>query len=252
MSGRVFNTFFGRGRIGLLHLAALVVVLCLGANPLLASDHRVVAFTRGLAPPGSGVTEFVRLQTPLINNAGQIAFEGAANAHEPGYLPGQFFGLWTEQDGAFEMVARVEAPAPGAGPGAIFGMGVSGNGDPYFSKTTLLTDQGYVGLTPVVIRSEYDLEDPLLSIVDGTGFYSNRGGGLAPVFFTGEHFPGLPENYRLVSSSTIGMTSSGQVAFRGTAFSRDDPIRGILSGIWVEEVGGWRNVVIEEATSTLR
>lgn len=106
----------------------LAIVATSAADPIPAPSvqFRKVAET-GMAAPGTepGVV-FAALTTPSNHNllipkmdqAGRVAFTAMLSG--PGVDASNFQGMWAEQDGMLQLVARGGQPAPGTGEGVFF------------------------------------------------------------------------------------------------------------------------------------
>jgi len=138
--------------------------------------------------PGAHFSSF---RTPLLNNAGQIAFTAKLVQGSGGVTGSNDEASWSDVGGLLDVVARKGDPAPGAAAGTVFN----------YSIATAFNDAGQLLVTASIIS---DLRD---------GFWIGHAGSLQLVAVEGNVAPGAP--FETTFSLLLGpvMNSMGEVAF---------------------------------------
>jgi hypothetical protein len=185
----------GRATAGLLRAALLAPALAVPASAELTV--RPVA-EYGDPAPGTG-DAFIVFFSPVINDAGRVACEGAV-PNSP--------RIWRESAAGLEQVAAFdEVPAGSPGGAAIL-----------FFAEILFSNAGHV-----VVRAELDSGDE--------GYFSASPGGMATIAVEGQPAPGTTEDFQRIDSS-LRISDSGDIAFYGTLDTFSGP-----TGIWMGAAG---------------
>jgi hypothetical protein len=218
-----------------LTLAALCAALCFNSAVSLhaATNVRSVAVSGQPAPGGNGaVYSSFTFDSLRLLDGGRTAF-GAKLAIGPGGVTADSdSGLWSERDGALDVVLREGSAAPGAPVGAVFGETIRGNWNPSGSlalQTGLRSGVGGV------------------TAANDIGVWSDVGGSLQMLAREGDAAPGTGAGV-VWGEDFLGpeLNSSGAFALRG---SLRTGIGGVTvddnEGIWVQR-GGPLTLLVRE------
>jgi MYXO-CTERM domain-containing protein len=148
--------------------------------------------------PGTG-DSFIAFFSPVINDAGRVAFEGAILGSPR---------IWRESASGLEQVAAVGDVPAGSPDGAAI----------LFFSEILFSNAG-----AVVVRAELDTGDE--------GYFSASPGGMATIAVEGQLAPGTTETFQRIDTS-LRIGDAGDIAFYGALDTFSDPI-----GIWMGQAG---------------
>ncbi|MEX2112744.1 MAG: choice-of-anchor tandem repeat NxxGxxAF-containing protein [Pirellulales bacterium] len=177
----------------------------------------LVARTGDLAPGSDAGDRFSRLENPVINNNGAVAFAG--RVINPASGSSQPMGIWAGRGGALELVARAGQAAPGTTDRAFssFQNPVIGGGDDIAFVASLAVPSG--GLSSVF------------------GLWVGQPGDLRLVARTGDHLPGTdPQlelrdfNFGSNSQNAPAINVHGDVMFQALLTENGSDV--FDSGIW--------------------
>lgn len=261
----------------LLAILALCAVEFIASKALAVPTVRTVALLGQQAPGTQAGVLYSAFgeRPPAINNLGQVAFRGFVAGG--GADNTNAIGIWSEANGALELVARSGSQVPGLPAGVTyFDIGypfISDDGTTaaqgFFQGSGINSgnDQGYItssaGTTNILAR-EGDQSpgmpsgvtfgqrgEPLLngegrlvfyiSITASGGIWSNVSGTLGPVALAYTQAPGLPIGTNFGASFNYaqgGFNSAGQIVFTNRLAPRD------ASGIWSTEGGNTSLVAV--------
>ena len=157
------------------------------------SDER-----RGRAVPGAGPgVNFDALNTPVINNAGQLAFRSILSGAGVG---ANNEAIFVKSSGTLAMVARKGDTAPGTGPGVLIGR--------LQDTPVSLNNVGQIAF-----QSELTGTD--VGVPTGDAIFSTVGGALRLVARDGGASPGTGSGVLFSGFDVPMLNNSGQVAFYG-------------------------------------
>ena len=125
------------------------------------------------APGAEPDTVFDNFGQPVINAAGQIAFQATLSG--PGVDPTNSLAFFSEGTGTLDLVAREGASAPGVGPGVLF--------DDFNNIWPTLNDLGQTAFSAGIVG-------PGVSDLNDRGVWSEGSGTLALVAREGDQAPG--------------------------------------------------------------
>jgi hypothetical protein len=165
--------------------------------------------------PGTpdGVNFFEENAAPVLNAAGQTAF----TYRILGAMYPATQGIWSERNGALDLVVQIGDPAPGM-PGVNF-----------------------TGLSNYKVGIDADGHIAFKAYLEGNGtqgwsIWSDRSGALDLIVQQGESAPGAPPDFEFVEFLEYPlMNSQGQIAFR--AHISDVPVNRRDDSIWKEDDG---------------
>jgi formylglycine-generating enzyme required for sulfatase activity len=191
-----------------------------------SSGLQLIARSRNQAPGLLEGVLFAEFNSPVINNAGSVAFQ-AALASGPG---GGGDTIWSNASGSLRMIARVGQPAPGAPDGMLYG-GIRNWDFP------LLNNAGHT-----VFRAE--LIDAAAAI-HGQGIWLEREGHVQLIARTGQHAPGTPHDltFRVFGEGSYDydampyLNDADQIAFRALIYGNGVDATND-QGIWASDRTG--------------
>ncbi len=140
------------------------------------------------------------LSWPVLNNAGQIAFEARLTGSGVDSTNDQ--GLWSEGSGSLTLVARSGSQAPGTPSGVNFS---SGN----YNFSPVLNDAGQTAFSATLTGLGVDS-------TNYNGLWSERSAGLALVARAGDQAPGMPSGVNFdprLFFLVPELNNAGQTAF---------------------------------------
>jgi len=196
--------------------------------------------TEDAVPGGAGA--FTGMQSPDLNNAGEIAFLGYVSSG--GNSNGDNTRIFAGAPGALQVVARAGDTAPGGGADVYFESMVRYNG-----TGVVINGQGAVAFIAEIGGGD-------VVSADDTGVWSNGGGTLHLVARAGRPAPGrgpdpmaLPGTVFKQDTTFIpSMNGAGRVAFLGE-LSGGEVDDSNNRGIWAEGADGKLRMVIREGDS---
>ena len=161
-------------------------------------EVELVARDGSVAPGTVGDVRFTHFTSPIINNAGQIAFRALLGGGDVD--SSNNMGLWMASGGETKLLLQKGAPAPGAGPGVTFNF----LGDPELNSTGQVAFHGM-------------LQGPGVDSTNNFGIWAVGAHGLELVARTGQLFEVAPGDQRTIESLLFG-TNAVQ-SFRGMGFN---------------------------------
>ncbi len=179
--------------------------------------YRTVALSDDFVPGIQGL-QFGRIDNPVINADGQVAF--SVSFINNGVFEADNRGIWVENSGVFRLVARSGDTAPSTETGSVY--------NNIFNP--LINDAGQVAFLS-------SLSGPGIDFTNDFGIWSEGTGTSSLVAREGDAIPGSATNetyFRLETVPSFGL--SGQTSFVGRLF---DPVLGQanINGLWLEEAG---------------
>ena len=170
-----------------------------------SGNLRLVALAGDQAPGlGAGV-EFSHLNSPKMNDAGQLAF--TASVAGPGISPSRARSLWMTAAGTPQMVARQGDVAPGVDFGVRFAGGTLSAFAPFS-----ISNSGHIAF-------QANLEGASVNDSNDVGIWSNASGLLELKARTGDQVPGdLPG----VVFNSFAVDSANPVAESQKSFSQNE------------------------------
>jgi len=198
-----------------------------------AASVRTVAWS-GEHAPGTAEGVFFDLDRPFettrvsLNSSGQVAF--FATLAGSGVDATNDIGVWSEDSGALELVARTGNAAPGIDGATLARFRADRVG--YLIPTVEFSDSGDIAFGAELAGADVDS-------TNNQGFWAGHSGSLRLVARSGFAPPGLPDGYESVdlSESSYGppvLNSVGEAAFVSTLVGDEAPS---AIGLWTEDVG---------------
>lgn len=186
-----------------------------------------VALADAQAPNTGAGVKFFGFGNPVINHAGQVAFNAILTG--AGVTNANNIGIWSTGSGTLALVARTGDPAPGTGPGVIF------NAfrllDPVIDGAGRTAFRAFV--TGAGVTGDND-----------EGIWAQRADGLTLIAREGSPAPGTPAGVVFATSAGISdcfadplMNGIGVIAFLAKV-SFVPGIQTHNSGIWFDAGGG--------------
>ena len=179
-------------------------------------------------PPGSVFSEFQPVLRGL-DAAGQVTF--LATTQGGGVALGSNTGLWSQRDGALELVARASSQAPGLPAGALFGS---------FSFVRAVSVTGRTAFLPSL--------KPGAGGVDSTnefGIWVETGGAVELIARKGSQAPGAPSGATFLfggrTSTTMVLNAEGKLAFLTPLLYPTDNL-----GIWAQDLAGVLRLIVRK------
>ncbi|HEY3395217.1 MAG TPA: choice-of-anchor tandem repeat NxxGxxAF-containing protein [Lacipirellulaceae bacterium] len=171
----------------------------------LAATVRTVALEGQQAPGLSSGVRFDSFSPPVINAAGQTAFE--SNLTGDVIIGATDLALWSEGSGSLALVARQWRQAPGAPTGVNF----------HDFDTPVLNAAGQIAFHAW--------------LASGRGVWSGSANNLRVVAQSGDQPPGVSDGRVFGSFGDVRLNSEGEIAFRASLSGVDG------TGIWSERAG---------------
>jgi hypothetical protein len=157
----------------------------------------------GSAAPGTGSgVNFSSLTNPVLNDAGQVAFQATLTGSGVDSSNNQ--GIWRGAPGSLSLVARMGSAAPGTGSGVNFS----------YLSNPVLNDGGQVAFTAWLTGSEVNSSNDVgIWIGDGTEslLVVRRGDMLEGKVVSGFDIPTTPDQYARLSYG-VSFTDGGYVS----------------------------------------
>jgi hypothetical protein len=175
--------------------------------------------------PGMPGVRFGYVTTPLLNDAGQLAFR--STLAEDRVVPYNE-AIWVGSPGSLDLVARAGSHAPDTPSDVKF----SGFGNP------ALNDAGQTAFFAGLVSSG---DDPAYQ----SGIWSEGSGRLALVALEGAQAPGAPNGVTFRNFPYVVLNNRGNTAFRATDF-RGEPDASGAEGIWSDVTGELAAVAVAE------
>jgi hypothetical protein len=151
-----------------------------------------------LAPGITPVVEFLRIDGPVTNRAGQTLFR--AFLAEPGVGFGSNTSLWLEDSSGLRLIAREDEPAPGMEPGVSFNT---------IDQFNSLNTNGLSAF-------KADVVGPGIHGENNRGIWVDTNWNLELIVRSGTQAPGTNPGVDFFSFEAIGLNDRGALAFSGT------------------------------------
>ncbi len=179
----------------------------------------LVARTGDTAPGTELGVVYSAVASPVLNGAGQTAFEGSLTG--PGVDSTNISGIWSEGTGSLSLVAREGGTAPGAGPGVVYS-------ELFFNP--ILNGAGQTAFSGA-------LTGPGVDSTSNTGVWSEGSGSLSLVAQAGDAAPGMEAGVVFAQTgSNLTFNGAGQTAFVSDLIGPDVDFSNNFS-IWSEGSG---------------
>ena len=177
----------------------------------------VSVMTGDVAPGITPAVEFMRIEKPVTNSAGQVVFQSFLA--EPGSGTSSTTSIWLEDGGILRNIARAGQQAPGVEPGGNF---------------NILSQFNYSLNANAQVAFKADMVGPGIHGENRRGIWIDTDGDLELAVRSGTQAPGTPSGIDFYSFEAIGLNDQGTLAFGGT-----------LTGVGVDSTndqGIWLNV----------